>query len=157
MSRVNNNRRSVYIGEPIESLLSGTPEGGNFSGIVNSAVGRYLAIIEKSMPAFSLRQWMVLFDSLNGFSAPSSLELKAFDETVHHGIFVDCHDKKWNVAGKRLHTLIEQLSAAEKFAIIYAAERFWVRFSGQPVDADGIRSIVGRSNVLDTRLVTPVV
>lgn len=59
----NVNRRSIYIGSPIQELLCLMGDE-NVSQVINSAVSRYIDIVRHHRPGFSLAEWGALCDGI---------------------------------------------------------------------------------------------
>ena len=121
-------RKNVWIGEPIRRLID-TTRPGNFSGAVNTAIGRYQDILSRSLPDLSTEEWCLIFDSLNGTwfdeLTTANLWLSIADANRHHGL-----GDKWGVNVESLEALearLQALSYAECVAIVEMTERFWSR------------------------------
>ncbi|WP_019022937.1 hypothetical protein [Thioalkalivibrio sp. ALE23] len=126
-------KRSIYCSDPIEKLLSQYDPGDDgepmrsTSGAINTAVDRYLEVVRRSMPAFQLNEWGLIFESLNGVwmqegagMIEGSLKLGISDS-----ISLDRLDQKWEVEGDALLAKLQALTYCQQVAVIDAAERFW--------------------------------
>lgn len=123
----NENRRSIYIGEPIKRLLALVgDDDGAFSQTVNGAVARYLEVMREHRPDFSRAEWCAICDALNG---------TIFDDLwVRRAgklIAIELEDsrgglgEKWGVDIPALCAKLMALPTAESLAVLHVVTVFW--------------------------------
>lgn len=120
---------------------------------------RYAEIMRRSPPLLDLREWLLIFDSLNGcwLIEPAALVAQSVPHEVADACRLNGADAKWEVpdADELVQTLAA-LPFAGLVAVVDAAERFWALDvqptpGAEPTETDPfapwrvpVRGIVGR-------------
>ena len=129
MGEAPSRKRSIYLGDAGAKLLElEGPE--NCSATIETAISRYLAVMEASLPAFSKSEWCAICDTLNG---------TMFDDTTwirHTGPLLaqELHDagpdgiyEKWDIDGPALCQKLNALTTPQALAILHVVTVFWGR------------------------------
>lgn len=150
------NRISIYAGKSLDRVLqertdaTGAMAAGTNSAVVNKVADRYQEVIRQSMPQLSLGSWCLLFDSLNGvwMQEGAAMYVGALTQGVQDSIRLEALDRKWEVDGEDLLSLLHDLPFCSRLAIIDAAERWWARgtYEGETL-RDSVVAVVGEANV----------
>ena len=152
-------KKSLYPGQPVLDALDarGGEEGGamvTLSGLINSVFDRYTTIVASAMPTFSVNEWALIFDSLNGvwLQDPASIAVQSVAFNIADSIQLNQLDQKWEVDGSALVSRLRALSSAEATAIIDATERFWGGSGGNNVGSlrEQIASAVGEAHLAES-------
>lgn len=124
-------RLTIYVGAPVEEILRGIGPGEagrggdpeSRSGRVNAVCERYLATVERDMPALGKGEWCLLCDILNGSFRDrhliDGLRLEVADSMP------DGTGKKWNVDVLALARKVDTMTFGQKVAIVEVVDRFW--------------------------------
>lgn len=142
-------RKSIYIGDALQRLLEAHvgDESGfrSTSGIINAVADRYSEVVRRSMPRFTVNEWCLIWDALNGvwMQEPASLAVSGVPLNVSDSIQLNRYDKKWEVDGDALMRKISDLPFCGLLAIVDAAERFWARDDWPQDHAEMVSAVVG--------------
>ena len=120
-------KKSVYFGAPIDELLTLTG-AENVSGALNSAVARYLAIMDAHRPELSRAEWLAVCDILNGTAVDETWTLRAAKYIaieVEEGCLVDGLALKWEIDGPALVAKLAGLNVASALAVLHVVQTFW--------------------------------
>lgn len=134
-------KKSIWLGEPILALLASRQpqddDNVNVSGAINTAVARYLEIVKRHMPAFTVEEWCAIFDALNGVWMSDSWSPTYICAEVHDTAGLG---QKWGIDQAALVCQLQGLTYVEAVAVADVAEQFWA----SPLQAtdDGWRPII---------------
>ncbi len=143
-------KTGLYIGPELHDLLADhTAAGRSISSTINTIADRYQETVRRSMPRFSLGEWCLIFDSLNGyFARPASTAVGGIAINVSDGVELDRLDEKWDVDGRALVEKLRSMSWPQLLAILDASERWWAATNENTATVDeSIPAIVGEHNV----------
>lgn len=100
---------------------------------IRRMVERYDWITDADRPKFSVPEWKLVCDALNGTMFHSAEQLRMIWGEVADAIKLDSLDKKWDVNGASLVKRLRELSAGQLVATIDAVEQFWIEVArGDP-------------------------
>jgi hypothetical protein len=120
-------RRTIYVPKDdsfgIYRLLDMRGDE-NLTRTLETAVQRYLSVIEHSLPGFTDAEWCCVFDGLLGVWISDDSSVFAIGEEVAEAIDMDRLDSKWGVDGKEMKSRLAELSYAEKQALVEMTEIF---------------------------------
>ena len=124
---VQTGRRTIYV--PKGSLsglfrLLNSRGDENISSTLDTAIGRYLTVIQHSMPTFSDAEWCVIFDSLQSTYVSDETIVLAIDQEIAEGIEYEGLDEKWQIDGRDFVGRLAELTYAERQAIAEVVELF---------------------------------
>ena len=125
---VKTGRRTIYIPQFPDSALYRllTIWGDDkISHTLETAVDRYLTVIEYSLPKFSVAEWCVIFDALNSIWLSHETSILAVCDEVAEAIDLDGLDVKWKIDGDRFKARLATCDAAEKHAIVEVTQLFY--------------------------------
>ena len=120
-------RKSIYVPASQESgmyrLLSMRGDS-EISRTLDTAVGRYLNMIGRSMPDLSTAEWCMVLDSHMGIGVSDWMDVMLVGETALEGMDMERLDQKWGVDDQRMREVMTSLTYAEKQAICEVIEAF---------------------------------
>lgn len=123
-------KQNISIGPDLERYLAArVPPGGNVSGAINTLAQRYGEMVERTLPTFTVNEWLLLFDVLSVASRPDDPGVFGVPGMVRFDISHKGSAEKWGVDGPSLMQRIDALSLCEVYAVLDAAVRFWMQDS----------------------------
>jgi len=106
-------------------------EQGNVSGVVNKALDRYFALLERARMEFrgalSSNECALILDATNGTMFADTFSLSHLWAEIQDACRLDQLDKKWDVDGAALVEAIRSSGMIGQAALIDASERWWRR------------------------------
>ena len=135
-------KRSVYFGAPIDTLLN-LVGSDNVSGALNSAVNRYLAIMDDHRPKFSRAEWCAICDMLNGTMMDDEMWMRRggrllameMQDSEPDGLY-----EKWEIDGPALAEKLAALDTAAALSVMHVATVFWAH---SDMDTDEALALAG--------------
>ena len=125
---VKTGRRTIYVPQfPDSALYRLLSMWGDdkISHTLETAVDRYLTVIEHSLPEFSVAEWCVIFDALNSVWLSDELSILCVCDEVVEAIGFDALDVKWKVDGDGLKKKLAGFGVAEKHAVVEVTQLFY--------------------------------
>lgn len=120
------NKRSIYFGDPVQTLLARVGSD-NMSGAINTAVSRYLAIMEDHRPKFTRNEWCAICAMLNGTIIDDTWQRRGgrllaleMEDSAADGLW-----QTWEIDGPGLVAKLAALTTAESLAVLHVVEVFW--------------------------------
>jgi hypothetical protein len=108
----------------------GNPD--NYSGRINSIVGRYQAVIAEGMPELTEREWLAIMDANNGTVFPGPDESTEIDPARYAWMNVqdsveDGLNEKWQIDCLDLARKMKSMTYVEQCGVMEVIGRFWER------------------------------
>ena len=117
-------KASIYVGEGLLTALSVIEDGSNRSQRINTIAERYMAIIEDSMPEFTVSERTAIVDANNG-CVLSDLQTATATYANIWDYPADILSEKWGIDAKRIASKIRALSLPGRLAVAEVIERYW--------------------------------
>lgn len=144
-------KQNISIGPDLERYLATRlNDGGNVSGTLNTLAQRYGEVVERTLPAFTTNEWLLLFDVLRVASRPDDPGVFGIPGLVRFDITHKGAADKWGIDGSALMQRLDGLSLCELYALLDASVRFW-RIAGSDSpgsNSDRVARTVGPGRIL---------
>jgi hypothetical protein len=144
MANKTGNKRSIYVGAPIAQLLELMGDD-NVSGILNTAVSRYLAMVDASQPIFAEAEWLAVCDVLNGTLVDDKMWIRhsgmlmaqEMQDSAPDGVY-----EKWGIDGPALCKKLAALPLVQSLAVLHVVTAFWTHTDLQAGDALALAGVI---------------
>lgn len=121
-------KRASYTLDPAAAaVLELRSSEGWRSNVLSNILLRYDRLCRRSRPPLTKGQWGLILDVLNGIYMMDTI-FSPRDEimlNVHDGIEQNRYDQKWEINGKELLDILQQMSDVQMLAVLDEAECFW--------------------------------
>lgn len=122
----NANRRSIYIGSPVQELLRLMGDE-NVSQVINGAVSRYIDIVRHHRPDFSKAEWRALCDGIGDTVLDTNFmryggQSLVLEMSVAHKM--EGLVKKWGIDDQALINKLCKLDTASAMAVAHVLDMF---------------------------------
>ena len=105
---------------------------GEKSGVNRDSLDRYFALLDIGRAAlrdrFTEGEIALILNASNG-TRYQPWSIPHMGAGIEDAVHLDHLDEKWSVNGPALISKLRALTTAERFALVNAAERFWLRVS----------------------------
>lgn len=146
-SSIKENKRSVYFGKSIQSLLDRCGRE-NVSKVINDAVAKYIAVVEDHRPYFSYAEWRAICAVVgsptigegfivrgSGYYLSHLIESMEEDRKIREDL-INSMEKEWitsrngeieesSIDFPRLAENLENLTTAQSLAVMHVVDIYW--------------------------------
>jgi len=120
----------------VDARIKGDRDNGARAEALREMVARYDLICRRDQPKFSVAEWKLICDVMNGvWTSDGGANIPMIWAEVSDGIRLNAVDKKWRVKGAALVEKIRALTAGQTIAVLDTVERFWVEVANGNQDA----------------------
>lgn len=121
------NRKTIYLSEPVESVIDRLASKSSASAAIARACDRYLFLVKACRPALAYEEWMAVIDCLNGYASQENVNQYVYALTFNlsDSFNLDAINEKWKIDGQALLDKVQNMTSCEKLSIVDVADQFW--------------------------------
>ena len=116
---------SIYPGAALDAALEANGGGRGKSHRLNQIADRYTELLRRNpLPDFSVAEWNLMRDSLNGGLHEPAATIRGVWQGVEDSL-LDSLGAKWDVDGPALVARLRDLTYAQEVALVEQIEAWW--------------------------------